>query len=144
MSVKEEKLGRFGHHPDPAVDFCVEVDMIEGLVADVKAKTQEYEPVADIVFRAMQFTVGGDLRAIAAKQALRDAEAALKRLAPGPQAVKRWALWSPTFGFFKRFPHDGEELYESQRSAEAARLSGSHYAYKPVQVRIVPILPGGK
>ena len=28
---EKERLGRFGHHPDPATDFAVEVDAIEGL-----------------------------------------------------------------------------------------------------------------
>lgn len=61
-----------------------------------------------------------------------------EKLAQGPKAVVRWALWSKEFGFYQRFPHDAEELYDTKRSAEAARLSGSHYAYKPVKVMLVP------
>lgn len=29
-----QTLGRFGHHPDPAIDFCVEVEEIEAIWTD--------------------------------------------------------------------------------------------------------------
>lgn len=61
-----------------------------------------------------------------------------EKLAQGPKAVVRWALWSKVFGFYKRFPHDGEELYESKRSAMAALCSGIYADYKPVKVKLVP------
>ena len=64
----------FGHHPDPAVDFCVEVDVIEGLVYDAKHGLIEYKPIEDRVCRAMQFRVGGVSAAVEAKQRLRIAE----------------------------------------------------------------------
>lgn len=70
-------MERFGHHPDPAVDFCVEVDAIVGLVEDVKAGTQDCKPVEDRMFRAEQFRVGGDERAVSAKANLRKAEESL-------------------------------------------------------------------
>lgn len=70
-------LGRFGWHPDPAIDFCVEVDAIEGLVYDAKVGLVERKLVEDRIFRAMTFGVGGDERAVAAKNALRRAEASL-------------------------------------------------------------------
>lgn len=69
-----ERLGRFGHHPDPAIDFCVEVECLEGLAYDITVGLQGREPVARRVNRAMQFRVGGDLHAIAAKEALRELE----------------------------------------------------------------------
>lgn len=68
------ELGRFGHHPDPAVDFCVEVDEIEGLVYDARHGLTEYKPVEDRVFKAMRFCVGGDQNAVTAKERLRIAE----------------------------------------------------------------------
>jgi hypothetical protein len=139
VTTATEKLGRFGHHPDPVVDFCVEVDIIEGLIADVDAGIQEWETVADRVFKAMQ-SVWIDGRAQDAKNKLRLAEADLKKLEPGPKTVVRWALWCKEFGYYQRFPHDAEELYDTKKSAEAARLSGSHYQYRPVKVRLVPVV----
>lgn len=68
----------FGHHPDPAVDFCVEVDQIEGEVYDAKHGLVPYQPVEDRVFKAMQFRVGGVPEAVAAKGRLRIAENYLK------------------------------------------------------------------
>jgi hypothetical protein len=50
--------------------------------------------------------------------------------------IKRWALWSPTFGLYKRYPREAEELYESRRAAIAARLSGSHYPYRPIKIEL--------
>ena len=32
----EAPLARFGHHPDPAIDFCIEVEDIEGMAYNVK------------------------------------------------------------------------------------------------------------
>jgi hypothetical protein len=74
------KIGRFGHHPDPATDFAVEVDEIEGMVADVKAGLEKPKAVDDRLFKAMQFRVGGTVLAVAAKQALRQAAADLKEI----------------------------------------------------------------
>ena len=71
---KEEATGRFGHHPDPAIDFCAEVDAIEGLVADWKADLEEQEVVEDRLFKARQFRVGGDIQAIKAKWRLREVD----------------------------------------------------------------------
>ena len=34
-TMEQQKMGRFGHHPDPAIDFCVEVEVIDGEVYDV-------------------------------------------------------------------------------------------------------------
>jgi hypothetical protein len=64
----------FGHHPDPAIDFCVEVDIIEGLTFDAAHGMADRKAVEDRIFSAMQFTVGGDERAVAAKQRLRVAD----------------------------------------------------------------------
>lgn len=76
--MNTEILGRFGHHPDPAIDYAIEVDVIEGLVEDCKAGLEKREAVEERIARAMQFRVGGTVLGISAKQALRDAEAKLK------------------------------------------------------------------
>ena len=70
------KRGRFGHHPAPAIDFCVEVDEIAGLVHDAKMKLVDAREVDRRIFRAMMFRVGGDQYAVAAKAALRELERA--------------------------------------------------------------------
>lgn len=70
-----EKLGRFGHHPDPAIDFCVEVEVIEGEAANISVGFTNGTPsVGDLLKRAeraLEFRVGGDLNCIDAKQTLR-------------------------------------------------------------------------
>lgn len=79
-SLKEasnvKTLGRFGHHPDPALDFCVEVEEIQGLVYDVKIGMAKRKDVEDRIFRAMMFNPGLS-PAVDAKRALRMAEAEL-------------------------------------------------------------------
>lgn len=66
-----EHLGRFGHHPDPAIDFCVEVEIIEGMAYDARVGTITRKTLEDRVFRAMTFNVGGDAGAVNAKGTLR-------------------------------------------------------------------------
>jgi len=62
---------RYDHHPDPAIAFEVEIDIIEGMVADVLAGQSTKQEVINRMQRAMQFRVGGDARAVAAKDRLR-------------------------------------------------------------------------
>lgn len=69
-----EKLGRFGHHPEPSTDFCVEVDCIEGLLCDVRAGLEPLDNVRKRIDRAMQFRVGGCMHAVNAKSVLRMCE----------------------------------------------------------------------
>lgn len=71
------ELGRFGHHPDPAIDFCVEVEIIEGLAYDVKVGLAEKKAVEDRIFRASMFRVGGDGNAVEARKRLLAAESAV-------------------------------------------------------------------
>jgi hypothetical protein len=73
-----EQLGRFGHHPDPAVDFCCEVEAIEGLACDAGAGLTTLDEVKERIDRAMTFTVGGDPWAVNAKARLRNMEADMK------------------------------------------------------------------
>jgi len=77
--MESERLGRFGHHPDPAIDFCVEVECIEGEHFNIKIGFMEETPTLNElrkrVDRAMGFRVGGDLNAVEAKRLLRGIEA---------------------------------------------------------------------
>lgn len=66
-----EKLGRFGHHPNPVDDFCVEVDRLEGLAYDVSVGVADRDAVADQIARAMDFQVGAVEMAVSAKHRLR-------------------------------------------------------------------------
>lgn len=75
-------MSKFGHHPDPATDFAIEVDSLEGMLADYKAGLEQRAALEDRIFKAMQFRVGGTLMAVAAKQALRDVEDELKATVP--------------------------------------------------------------
>jgi hypothetical protein len=80
-----EKLGRFGHHPDPAIDFCVEVEIIENEWLNNRIGFENGTPLIDELRarldKALSFIVGGDLNAISAKAALRRVDAEMK--APG-------------------------------------------------------------
>lgn len=71
-----EKLGRFGHHPDPAIDFCVEVEEIEAMHCNVKIgfAPEERNERDRRILRAMGFVVGGDANAVHAKHRLREIE----------------------------------------------------------------------
>ena len=76
-----EALGRFGHHPDAAIDFCVEVERIENVVRNQHlglARPEELASLETDVAKAMQFRVGGDIQAIDAKAALRKVEHELR------------------------------------------------------------------
>lgn len=60
----------FGHHPDPAIDFCVEVEEIEAMACNRRIG---FDPEPDLdrrIERAMMFTVGGDAGAVQAKHSL--------------------------------------------------------------------------
>jgi hypothetical protein len=69
MTNPEEKLGRFGHHPDPAIDFEVEVESLESIWID-----RERYPLDESFLRRMQravaFKVGGHPVAVEARRAL--------------------------------------------------------------------------
>lgn len=88
-----EVLGRFGHHPDPAIDFCVEVEIIEGEWFNVQMGFENGTPTAkelrQRVDKAMTFNVGGDLNAISAKSLLRkiDAEMSASSRPAGKEMV---------------------------------------------------------
>jgi hypothetical protein len=73
---KEERM-TFGHHPDPAIDFCVEVEEIQSIAHDrsIGFANPDDSKLEDRIFRAMQFNVGGDEGAVSAKALLRQLEA---------------------------------------------------------------------
>lgn len=75
--MQTEQLGRFGHHPHPADDFCVEVERLVGAAYEAKVGMIEPAPVRRDVDRAMKFIVGGDPIAVAAKDTLREVAASL-------------------------------------------------------------------
>lgn len=87
-----ETLGRFGHHPDPAVDFCLEVEVIQGEAENHRlgftAGTPSRDEMAARIERAMAFRAGGDVGAVAAKQTLRKIEADFKTPVPPPEPAK--------------------------------------------------------
>jgi hypothetical protein len=66
-----ETLGRFGHHPDPATDFEIEVDALMGMWINRKTGFDPEHDFAPRMEKAMQFRVGGVRSAISAKGALR-------------------------------------------------------------------------
>lgn len=99
-----ERLGRFGHHPDPACDFCIEVETLQSRLSNalhgLAKPGDEPEPVADVaadIDRAMTFSVGGDPIAVNAKVILRDLHRQAKDVPPAgatahPAAVALSAL----------------------------------------------------
>lgn len=100
-----EKVGRFGHHPKPAIDFCIEVEALEGHLFDAKHGIGKpgHEPrKIDDEFRrrvssAMEFIVGGDQIAIAAKTTLRSISTQVQDVA-GWQS-KEIATWEDQQAF---------------------------------------------
>lgn len=77
--MTETKCGMFGHHPDPAIDFCVEVEEIEAIWIDRcnKFANPDDPSLESRVRRAMMFKVGGDIHAINAKDRVRKIDADL-------------------------------------------------------------------
>jgi hypothetical protein len=77
----DDALGRFGHHPDPATDFEVEVTSLQGrlfnakhAIPDKHGVTESVAQVADAIKRAMTFRVGGVETSVRAKSILRALE----------------------------------------------------------------------
>lgn len=76
--VSEERLGRFNHHPAPAIDFEIEVQSLEARLYDAKGgiskpgtMPESVSSVLAAIDRAMDFRVGGDPSAVSAKGVLR-------------------------------------------------------------------------
>lgn len=79
---------KFGHHPEPAIDFTLEVEAIENEIADRNAGLTPTMDLAERIDRAMQFKVGGDAAAVVAKADLRKYAVAFKAAATQPEQAK--------------------------------------------------------
>jgi hypothetical protein len=77
-----ETLGRFGHHPNPADDFCIEVECLQGEWENHKIGfvngTPSRNELDARVSRAMEFRVGGVPAAMSAKDTLRQIERGMR------------------------------------------------------------------
>ncbi|NEU14030.1 hypothetical protein G3T14_18115 [Methylobacterium sp. BTF04] len=71
---ERDALARFGHHPDPANDFCVEVEVIQGMAHDESVGVPVAGDLSERIARAMTFRAGGDEIAVSAKGILRKIE----------------------------------------------------------------------
>ncbi|NEI60969.1 hypothetical protein [Rhizobium leguminosarum] len=144
--MHEEKLGRFGHHPDPAIDFEVEVETIQGSLYDVTHGVDHSTTIGEIrnrIAKAMEFSVGGDAGAVAAKQMLRGLEMEAAKHAPSPpqrapvtdEEFEQWAkLRADDAGHlarelvtYRRNPAPAASAVGSSREAERFRLLARHY-----------------
>lgn len=76
-----DSLGRFGHHPDPAIDFEIEVECL--LARKFDADHGQPDPTLwDDTAIAMAFRVGGDECAVRAMGQLRAMADTLPRERP--------------------------------------------------------------
>lgn len=119
------ELGRFGHHANPAMDFCVEVHAIEQLIAKAAMPSSQGANMVAImnrVAKAMEFSVGGDQRAIDAKAELR---AICLRLSPismrdaRQSRAEEWAL--AAFGEEEASSPEQRGLRLAEEAIEAAQ-----------------------
>jgi hypothetical protein len=63
---------RYDHHPEPASAFCIEADIIEGMLYDFRVGVDDGMALRSRVRRALQFRVGADASATLAKSRLRE------------------------------------------------------------------------
>lgn len=102
-ATKQEKLGRFNWHSDPAIDFEVEVGDIEAEIYNHKTGFENgTPPLAELmerIARAMTFRVGAVETCVAAKARLRELEKEAKALSSPPpsidgatEALPQWVL----------------------------------------------------
>ena len=100
MNASEEKLGRFGHHPEPDIDFEVEVEELVGMAINRRTGFDREPDLERRVERAMGFRVGGVPSCVAAKDDLRKIDAELRSnmadAAPDMLAALRSILDGPT------------------------------------------------
>ncbi|MBY2911408.1 hypothetical protein [Rhizobium leguminosarum] len=144
--MHEEELGRFGHHPDPAIDFEVEVETIQGSLYDATHGVDHSTTIDEIrkrIAKAMEFRVGGDAGAVAAKQMLRGLEMEAAKHAPSPllrapvtdEELEQWAkLRADDAGHlarelvtYRRNPAPPASVVGSSGEAERFRLLARHY-----------------
>ncbi len=116
-SDEDTELGRFGHHPNPAIDFCMEVEKLEGESYNMRAGIPSAMPLTTFrerVAKAMQFRVGGDLNAINAKGVLRSIEAVWGATPPAP---------APSTAAGEPPKHRGEYSTHQQQADACAALA---------------------
>ncbi|WP_146038755.1 hypothetical protein, partial [Paracoccus sp. SY] len=118
-------IGRFGRHPDPAIDFCIQVETLESRLHQAMHslckpgdEPETVQTVLAAIERALEFRVGGDEGAVKAKAVLRDLERqARSTLAPAVPNAKpvAWRIEDRTHpGWFTYYdpaqiPPDGAE-----------------------------------
>lgn len=51
----KNELGIFGHHPDPSTDFTIEVEALEGLMVEVRARLRSQWPFWGRLSRLLRF-----------------------------------------------------------------------------------------
>lgn len=89
-----EKLGRFGWHPDPAIDFETEVGALEAEISHHKIGFENgTPPLSELVTRierAMTFRVGAVETCVAAKQRLRELEKEAASLSDATAVQEEW------------------------------------------------------
>lgn len=77
MSAPVQQLGRFGHHPEVAIDFCVEVEELESIAESSRlgligfGHEQDRATLDHRIEQALDFRVGADTQAVNAKHLLR-------------------------------------------------------------------------
>jgi hypothetical protein len=120
-----KKLGRFGLHPDPAIDFCTEVDALEGVFYDVEHSVFSEEDLPyrmeEMEFRlnrAIEFNVGGDKNSVRAKEKLR-------------VLYERYNIFfnekmQAKFDKFKQAVEDGNVALPTSKSEEDILLTDGH------------------
>jgi len=124
-----EGLGRFGNHPDPATDFCIEVEKLESRLHQAQhgllKPGTEPETVAAVlndIQRAMDFRVGGDEGAVAAKGILRGLEDQAKSHPP-TDAAEIECLTEKYISVMERFVTMTERAEKAE--ARAAELEAA-------------------
>lgn len=82
----EEKLSRFGHHPDPVTDYGVEVEWLEGAVLEmengVRSTMIERSEVMERASRVSDFRVGGTVEGLKIRTQLNGILRRLESLPP--------------------------------------------------------------
>lgn len=125
-----EKLGRFGHHPDPATDFCVEAECLIGELYNASVGFEKESPSREEldlrISAALSFVVGGDPFAVRAKQQLR---AALTKPKP-EQAVGDGVDEETTVRYCPECSHLGEVHSDCRDCCP----DGSKARYIPVHI----------
>lgn len=134
MSLTEtsEKLARFNHHPHPAIDFCVEVEILEGMLYDLENNIGDVslDKLSQRIYRATAFRVGGDLIAVSAKRILTRLHYRAEALMDQKTQPDKIFTWSPRWTCF----HCNESF--TNRS-EAAEHFGLDFEETPACVAIL-------